>query len=87
MFTCGWAAGLLSLVHFVLTGSSHYTLLLGSFGANAVLMFAAPAAPFCKPLSVLCFFAASGSQRLRRIIQALLTLVLYRCTLHPNLAT
>ena len=88
MFTCGWAAGLLSLVHFVLTGSSHYTLLLGSFGANAVLMFAAPAAPFCKPLPVRCFFAASGSQRLRAASsKPLLTLLLYPCTLQPNLAT
>ena len=41
-------AALLSFVHYGLTQDSLYTSLLGSFGANAVLMFAAPAAPFCK---------------------------------------
>ncbi len=47
-YSAAMIAGFLSLVHYGLTDESPYTTLLGSFGANAVLMFAAPAAPFCK---------------------------------------
>jgi CBS domain-containing membrane protein len=45
--------GLLSLVHFSFTARSQYTLLLGSFGATAVLVFDAPAAPFSQPRNVI----------------------------------
>ena len=42
----------LSLCHW-LTGESDYSLILGSFGAEAVLLFAAPYSPFSQPRNVI----------------------------------
>lgn len=41
------------MVHFGLSGGSDLTLILGSFGATAVLVFGAPAVPFSQPRNVL----------------------------------
>jgi len=45
--------GLLSHIHFNVTDGSEYTLILGSFGASAVLLFAAPQVPFSQPRNVI----------------------------------
>jgi CBS domain-containing membrane protein len=44
--------GALSLLHFGVSGGSEWTLLLGSFGATAVLVFGAPDVPFSQPRNV-----------------------------------
>ena len=44
--------GALSVLHFGVTAGSDFTLLLGSFGATAVLVFGAPAVPFSQPRNV-----------------------------------
>ena len=44
--------GALSLCHS-LTEESDYTIVLGSFGAEAVLLFAAPYSPFAQPRNVI----------------------------------
>jgi hypothetical protein len=41
--------GALSLLHFGLSDSHDYTIILGSFGASAVLLFGAPTVPFSQP--------------------------------------
>ena len=41
--------GALSALHFGITDEHDYTLILGSFGASAVLLFGAPAVPFSQP--------------------------------------
>ena len=43
------AIGALSLLHFGITDQSDHTLILGSFGASAVLLFGAPSLPFSQP--------------------------------------
>lgn len=43
---------LLSILHWV-TNQSDYTIILGSFGAEAVLLFAAPFSPFSQPRNVI----------------------------------
>jgi hypothetical protein len=43
----------LSVMHFGLTGGSAYTMIAGSMGASACLIFAAPAAPFSQPRNVI----------------------------------
>ena len=48
---CG--IGALSLLHFGLCDASDCTMILGSFGASAVLLYAAPAVPFSQPRNVL----------------------------------
>lgn len=45
--------GALSLLHYVFTDCHDYTLILGSFGASAVLLFGAPTAPFSQPRNVI----------------------------------
>merc|ERR1711971_281102 len=47
------AMGALSALHFGITNESDLTLILGSFGASAVLIFAAPIAPFSQPRNVI----------------------------------
>jgi len=49
--SCG--IGMLSLVHFGICDQSDLTMILGSFGASAVLLFAAPQAPLSQPRNVL----------------------------------
>ena len=44
--------GALSVLHYGVTAGSEFTLLLGSFGATAVLVFGAPAVPFSQPRNV-----------------------------------
>eukprot|EP00928_Gymnodinium_smaydae_P073027 TRINITY_DN56299_c0_g1_i1.p1 TRINITY_DN56299_c0_g1~~TRINITY_DN56299_c0_g1_i1.p1 ORF type:complete len:274 (+),score=23.95 TRINITY_DN56299_c0_g1_i1:22-822(+) len=44
--------GALSLLHFGVTGGSDMTMILGSMGASAVLVYAAPAVPFAQPRNV-----------------------------------
>ena len=48
---CG--IGALSLLHFGICDASDSTMILGSFGASAVLLYAAPAVPFSQPRNVL----------------------------------
>lgn len=43
--------GMLSVIHHL--AGSEYTMVLGSFGASAVLLFAAPAVPFSQPRNVI----------------------------------
>jgi len=48
---CG--IGAVSLLHFGICDASDSTMILGSFGASAVLLYAAPAVPFSQPRNVL----------------------------------
>lgn len=41
--------GALSLLHFGITDQHDYSLILGSFGASAVLLYGAPTVPFSQP--------------------------------------
>merc|ERR1711939_114692 len=41
--------GAVSLLHFGITDESDYTLILGSFGASAILLYGAPSVPFSQP--------------------------------------
>ncbi len=45
--------GVLSAVHFGVTGGADLTMILGSMGASAVLVYAAPAVPFAQPRAVI----------------------------------
>ncbi|GBG34255.1 Transmembrane protein DDB_G0269096 [Hondaea fermentalgiana] len=47
------SAGLLSAVHFGITDAHDMTMILGSFGATSVLLFAAPVVPFSQPRNVI----------------------------------
>lgn len=44
--------GALSLVHFGLSGGADLTMIIGSMGASAVLVYAAPALPLAQPRNV-----------------------------------
>ena len=41
--------GVLSLLHFAITDQHDFTLIFGSFGASAVLLYGAPSVPFSQP--------------------------------------
>jgi len=45
--------GLLSAAHFGLSGCSDMTMIIGSMGASAVLVWAAPSLPFSQPRNVI----------------------------------
>eukprot|EP00941_MAST-03F_sp_MAST-3F-sp1_P002911 g2911.t1 len=50
---CFAGIGSLSFLHYGMTLGSDYTLIIGSMGASAVLVFAAPSAPFSQPRNVI----------------------------------
>jgi CBS-domain-containing membrane protein len=50
---CFTAIGALATVHYEIMDGSPLTLVLGSMGATAVLVFGAPASPFSQPRNVI----------------------------------
>jgi len=58
---CFAGIGALSTLHYDLASTSDYTIILGSMGATAVLVFGAPAAPFSQPFNVIVGHAVSAA--------------------------
>ena len=58
---CFAGIGSLSAIHYAVADGSPYTLVLGSMGATAVLVFGAPAAPFSQPWNVIAGHLVSAA--------------------------